>query len=233
MGDWGSIIPEDVREVYVKAGFGKTANWSGNPALVIIDALWSFIGHERVDVLEAIKEYPTACGNYGWDGLDKIAQVLRFFRDMDLPVIYVCADGRMRNLFGATTRTKSPVSPEDKEAFAIPEIITPLAGEPVVYKTKASGFFRTPLDVLLRKSGVDTVLLAGSTTSGCIRASCVDAYSLGFETILLEDAIWDRSFFSHSVSLFELSMKYASVVDVDTACTRLSEASKKRGSVVI
>lgn len=221
LDDWIEVVPEAEREIYASAGFGKSPRWDGAPALVIIDALWSFIGHQPVDVHEAIKEYPTACGLSEWQGVEKISEALKFFRGANFPVVYVCADGRLREIYGATTRTRTPVALNDKDAFAIPDMIAPLPGEAVVYKTKASAFFRTPLDVLLHRAGVDTVMLAGSTTSGCIRASAVDAYSLGFETILLEDAIWDRSQFSHAVSLFDLSMKYASVAAVADACAQL------------
>lgn len=221
MSNWEAVVPESEREIYSLAGFGKSARWDGRPALVVVDALWSFIGHKPVNVLEAIKEYPTACGKPGWDGMDKIAIALEFFRAASLPIVYVCADGSLRDVYGATTRTRKPVSPQDNDAFEIPEMIAPLAGEPIVKKTKASGFFRTPLDVLLRKIDVDTILLSGCTTSGCIRATAVDAHSLGFETVLLEDAIWDRSWFSHAVSLYELSMKYASVATVGDATSQI------------
>ncbi len=223
MVGWEEVIPKSEREIYLKAGFGTSTRWDGKPALVIVDALWSFIGHKPVDVLEAIEEYPTACGKSGWDGLGKIVTALEFFRSSLLPVVYVCADGNLSDLYGATTRTRSTVTLHDRDAFEIPEIIAPRPGEPIIKKTKASGFFRTPLDVLLRKIGVETVLLAGCTTSGCIRASAVDSHSLGFETVLLEDAIWDRSWFSHAVSLFELSMKYATVATVGEAICQIEK----------
>ena len=223
MSRWEDVVPKSDREIYSRAGFGKSANWDGRPALVVVDALWSFIGHKPVDVLEAIKEYPTACGKPGWDGMDKIAIALDYFRAASLPIVYVCADGSFSDLYGPTTRNRKPVSRQDDGAFEIPEIIAPLVGEPIVKKTKASGFFRTPLDILLRRIGVDTVLLSGCTTSGCIRATAVDSHSLGFETVLLEDAVWDRSWFSHAVSLFELSMKYASVVTVGDAISQIEK----------
>lgn len=229
MNSWVDVVPQSEREIYAKAGFGKSPRWDGKPALLIIDALWSFIGHQPVHVLEAINEYPTACGKSGWDGLSKIADALSFFRSANHLVVYVCADGRLRDIYGATTRTRTPAALDDKDAFAIPDMIAPLPGEAVVYKTKASAFFRTPLDVLLHKAGVDTLLIAGSTTSGCIRSSAVDAYSMGFETILLEDAIWDRSQFSHAVSLFDLSMKYASVTSVSDACSQLGKNHSEDG----
>jgi maleamate amidohydrolase len=223
MAVWDGVIPDHDLMVYEQAGFSRQPRWDGTPALLIVDALWAFIGHQPVDVLEAIREYPTACGKVGWDGLERIAEVLRFFREAGLPVVYVCADGGLKSLYGATTRTRRVGGAEDPSAYEIPEQIKPAPGEAVVTKTKASGFFRTSLDVLLWRHKVDTVLIAGSTTCGCIRATTVDAHSLGFETVVLQDAVWDRSQFSHAVSLFELSMKYAAVTTVDEAVAALGK----------
>lgn len=225
MSVWKDVIPAADKEIYQRAGFGNEPKWGGKPALLIIDALWSFVGHKPVGVLEAIEEYPTACGKPGWDGLEKIAEMLGYFRATGLPVIYVCADGKLGEIYGTTTHSRKEADPSDIDAFSIPEIIAPIDGEPVIIKSKASAFFRTSLDILLYKAGVDMVLIAGSTTSGCIRASAVDAFSSGFETILLEDAVWDRSVFSHSVSLFELSQKYAGVATVNEAIAKLAAYS--------
>lgn len=221
MAIWDAVIPAVDREIYAKAGFGRPPEWKGIPALVIVDALWAFIGHKRVEVLEAIDEYPTAAGKAGWDGLERIADLLDFFRRNRLPVVYVCATGDKES--GSTTRHhQEHDATATGDAYEIPDLIAPQAGEPVLTKSKASAFFRTPLDVLLRKLAVDMVLLAGSTTCGCIRATAVDAHSLGFETVVLADAVWDRSPFSHAVSLFELHMKYASVLSSDDACAGLA-----------
>ncbi|HEY1704430.1 MAG TPA: isochorismatase family protein [Trebonia sp.] len=228
MAAWDGIIPEADLAIYERAGFSRQPSWEGRPTLLIVDALWGFIGHQPVDVLEAIKEYPTACGQAGWDGMARIAAAIAFFREAGLPVIYVCADGAGKSLYGATTRTRrgegaADPTAADPSAYGIPEQIAPEAGEAVVMKTKASGFFRTSLDVLLWRNKIDTVLIAGATTCGCVRATTVDAHSLGFETIVLQDAVWDRSPFSHAVSLFELSMKYAAVTTVEEAVAALGQ----------
>lgn len=224
MPAWDGVIPAHDRLIYEQAGFAREPQWDGSPALLIVDALWAFIGHQPVDVLEAIKEYPTACGKAGWDGMEHIAEALRFFREAGLPVVYVCADSKLRPAYGTTTRTQRAASAAaDPSADEIPAQIAPMPGEPLVPKTKASGFFRTALDVLLWRRGIDTVLIAGSTTCGCIRATTVDAHSLGFETIVLEDAVWDRSPFSHAVALFELSVKYAAVATVGEATAELGK----------
>ncbi|GMA59675.1 isochorismatase family protein [Alicyclobacillus fastidiosus] len=210
---WEEIISEQDRVVYEKAQFGHRAQWGQKPCLLIIDVIWSFIGSKPVDTLEAIDEYPTACGRVGWNAMVSIKRALGMFRDIGLPVVYVTPDRSTVQLFGATKR-KTLGTRDDKE-FNIPEQIAPLKGEPVVLKTRASAFFRTSLDVLLRTWGIDTVVIAGSTTSGCIRSSATDSHSSGFSTFLLEDGCFDRSQFSHCVSLFEINMKYATVIAID------------------
>lgn len=222
MAVWDGLIPERDLEIYRRAGFSRQPVWDGSPALLIVDALWGFIGHRRVDVLDAISEYPTACGEAGWDGLERTEEVLRFFREAELPVVHVCGSAGTDSIYGATTRAERTRGTGTGK-YEIPEQIQPVPGEPVVFKSKASGFFRTALDVLLHKRKVDTVLIAGSTTCGCVRATAVDAHSNGFETIVLSDAVWDRSPFSHAVSLFEMSMKYASAVPVDEAIAELGK----------
>lgn len=233
MAVWDGVVPEADRVIYERAGFAREARWDGRAALLVVDALWAFIGHEPVDVLEAIEEYPTACGKAGWDGMERIAQALEAFRSARLPVAYVCANGNVDDLYGPTTRSRKSASGSGRDDwYQIPDRIAPRPGEPVMFKPKASAFFRTSLDVVLWRLKVDTVVIAGSTTCGCVRASAVDAHSLGFETLVLEDAVWDRSAFSHAVSLFELNMKYAAVVSVDEACAQIAKRAVAGGPLL-
>jgi maleamate amidohydrolase len=210
---WERMIPEQDRAIYEKAQFGGKSQWGNIPCLLIVDVMWSFVGSKPVDVLDAIEEYPTACGKAGWDAMVQIERALAVFRDLALPVVHVRSDPNTDNLFGVTVRKSERRL--NAKAYEFPEQVSPHEGEPVIVKTRASSFFRTPLDVLLRKAGMDTLVIAGSTTSGCVRATCIDAHSSGFNCFLLEEGCFDRSLVSHAVSLFELNMKYATVLSVD------------------
>lgn len=222
MAIWDGIVPPAEQEIYQAAGFGARTPLGHRPALVIVDVLWAFVG-PRSETKEAIQEYSTACGRVGWDAMERIRWLMDRFRGSDLPVVHVRADGSRGGVNGYTTKSRR--TPQDERAYSFPEPVAPLPGELVVTKSRASGFFRTPLDVYLRRLGVDTVLIAGSTTSGCIRATVVDAHSLGFCTVVLEDGVFDRSWFSHAVSLFELQMKYAQVLTVESCWQQISEAT--------
>jgi nicotinamidase-related amidase len=84
----------------------------------------------------------------------------------------------------------------------------------VLAKTKTSGFFQTPLAAHLVREHVDTAVVCGVSTSGCVRATAVDAFSHGFATFVIDDCCFDRSWFAHCANLFDLQAKYASVVSL-------------------
>ncbi len=94
----------------------------------------------------------------------------------------------------------------------VDERIRPLPGERVIVKKYASAFFGTDLDLDLRSLGVDTVIMAGCTTSGCIRASAIDSLQYGYHTIVVREAVGDRAAGPHEANLFDIDAKYADVV---------------------
>jgi len=106
----------------------------------------------------------------------------------------------------------------------IPDMIGPRPGELVIQKTKPSGFFGTPLASYLIGLGVDTVLVTGTTTSGCVRATVIDAFSHNFRTLVVEEAVFDRGELSHKINLFDMHSKYADVISMEEAKRYLRSA---------
>jgi hypothetical protein len=98
----------------------------------------------------------------------------------------------------------------------------------VLEKTKASAFFQTPLSAYLIKQGVDTAVVCGVSTSGCVRASAVDAFSHGFITIVVDDCCFDRSHFAHCANLFDLQAKYAAVLSLEELRDILTPVAAER-----
>ena len=88
----------------------------------------------------------------------------------------------------------------------------PLEGEHVIYKSAASAFFETRLRTFLQALGVRSLVVIGESTSGCVRASVVDAYSSGFNVLVPFDAVFDRNEISHAVNLYDMGLKYAGIV---------------------
>lgn len=112
----------------------------------------------------------------------------------------------------ATNRRSGETPPE---LYAIRPEFAPQPGDVVIFKQRASAFFGTPLIAHLAQLGVDTVIIFGESTSGCVRASTVDGYSNGYHMVMAEECCFDRSEISHKVNLFDLHHKYADVMKVD------------------
>lgn len=211
--DWMRVVPETERALYLQSGFGERQPFGERPALIVIDVTLSFTGSRPQPVADAIREFPTACGEVAWEALPRIAQLLQLFRDRSWPVVFTRNDS-LDQVFagGATKRVRSRPSPPEGQKF--PPGIDPLESEWVLEKAKASCFFATPLNSYLQMRKVDTVVVCGVSTSGCVRASVVDACSHGYTTYLVDDCCFDRSHFAHCANLFDISAKYASVVSL-------------------
>jgi hypothetical protein len=110
---------------------------------------------------------------------------------------------------------------EADDTYAIKAELGPAPGDLVIYKERASAFFGTPLIAHLQKSRIDSLIICGETTSGCVRASTVDAYSYGFHAVVAEECTYDRSLISHKVNLFDLHHKYADVMHVEEVLAHL------------
>ena len=127
----------------------------------------------------------------------------------------------------STNRTKLA---ETDDLYAIQPELAPENGELVIYKERASAFFGTPLVTHLRRIGAESLIILGESTSGCVRASTVDAYSFGFHNTLVEECTYDRSMLSHKVNLFDLHHKYADVMHVEEVVEHLAGLVKNKKS---
>jgi len=209
---WMDMIPEVDLATYRRGGFMGALPAGARPALIVIDCTWSFCGSQGASLEQAMAEFPTACGPAAWDALPRIAQLVGMFRERSLPVVFT--HSAIENTPFTGKATKSPPRPTLAHAEEFPDIVTPRPDEWVLGKTKASAFFGTPLQVFLTRSGIDTLVLCGVSTSGCVRASVVDAFSHGFATVVVDDCCFDRSSFAHAANLFDIQAKYAAVVSL-------------------
>lgn len=234
MRRWEEIFTEADRNLLEKIGFGQKQAYGSNPALLIIDVTMAFLGSTRQPVLQSVKEYGTSCGEAGWIALDSIQKLLEICRANDIPVIFTVIDTTSCQLCGISAiKRKSTLAELEEQANKIADSITPLSTELVIRKTRASAFFRTPLDVCLQTMGVDSLLVAGTSTSGCVRASVVDAFSHGYKCFVIEECTFDRFELSHLVNLFDMNAKYADVISLEKARKYIIEVGQsKKGSLL-
>ena len=213
---WDSIITDRDRAVLAASGMGRRGGLGSRPCLAVVDVTYAFTGDRPEPILESIKRYPQSCGELAWETLPRIAELIAIMRRRGVPVVYTRQAPRTDAVTaGAWSRKNSRVvAPVAREAdlMRIPDIIAPAAGELVIDKDKPSAFFGTTLVSHLHAIGADSLVIAGTSTSGCVRASAVDAFSYNYPTVVVEDCCFDRSLTSHAVALFDLHSRYADVV---------------------
>ncbi|SLN63985.1 Maleamate amidohydrolase [Roseivivax jejudonensis] len=216
---WEAFLTDADRRVREVAGYGADGPRPARPVLLVIDMTYDFCGPEGADAVSAARAVRTACGPAAWAAVPRIAQLIAAARAAGVPVIYTRRDAARL----AARRTKTARGAEDDPAGN--EIVAPLApapGDVVLGKSKPSAFWATDLDDRLAALGADGVIVAGCTSSGCVRATAVDAYNRDLPCLVVADAVFDRFESSHALALFDLQAKYADLVDTGAAVALLS-----------
>ena len=216
-GVWDDVLtPRDklVLENREKMDRGVRARGFGTrPVLLIIDVNVAFVGDDpKEDIVESTKRYPKSSGVEGWQAVYQTASLLEVARESEVPVIY-STSGLLESSKGSRHGKAVQIS----EGSRIVKEIAPTEDDIVIYKSAASVFFGTSLIQHLRTLDIDTVLCCGSTTSGCVRATVVDASAYHFKVGVIEDCTFDRFQSSHKINLFDMNVKYADVVSVEKA----------------
>ena len=214
MKPWDGIISEEEQRAYHAAGFGRPSSIGQRPALLIIDVQYRTIGTSPKPFWESIKEYPTSCGEIGWNAMRKIAVLLAEFRRNKWPVLYPHVAPKNKATDSGRLAEKVPAIMDIPErGYQFPPEIAPREGDVLLPKKHPSAFFATPLVSHLIDLGADTLVVTGCTTSGCVRGSVVDAFAYNFKVVVPHDAVYDRSATSHAVNLFDMASKYADVAN--------------------
>ena len=212
MQPWDGIISEDEQNAYNAAGFGRPSGIGTRPALLIIDVQYRTIGTTPKPFWESIKEFPTSCGEIGWNAMRNIVPLLAEFRRNNWPVLYPHVSPKNSATDGGRLAQKVPaIMTISQKGYEFPPAIAPRDGDVVIPKKHPSAFFATPLVSHLIDLGVDTLVVTGCTTSGCVRGSVVDAFAYNFRVLVPSDCVYDRSATSHAVNLFDMASKYADV----------------------
>lgn len=227
MAIWDDVIPPFEREIYDVGGWGKRMGFGRRPAVLVVDVNYDFVGERPEPIRESIKHWRYSCGEMAWKSMTAISTLLAAARARGVSVIYTTADHRADLLdYGRDRdknfRTGEATSVAGAKGPEIPTEIAPLPADIVISKKKASAFFGTPLASYLIDLGVDTLLVTGVSTSGCVRASVVDGHAYSFRMCVVEEGTFDRSVVAHKVNLFDMHMKYGDVVSLNEACRYLT-----------
>ncbi len=214
---WRSAATEQDIAAFGKAGFGQRAGFGRKPAVLVIDATRGYID----------PKYARGGGDYPASAVANIAVLLGAARKAGVPVIFFKPGIRTRLAAGGRARKSStvvdPKALNDPAAQQWPDEIAPLQSEAIIEKTKSSAFFETPLRSMLTFLEVDTVILTGLSTSGCIQAAALDASSCNLHVVVPEECVGDRAPTFHHYALFNIDMRYGDVMPLAQVLTHLDK----------
>jgi maleamate amidohydrolase len=226
---WKDVVDPSVLRIYT--AYERKIYVGENPALLAIDLYnLAYDGGPR-PVEEVVKSYPSSCGVNAWNAIPATRRLFEAARRAAIPIIYTTTESRSEANVSkayATARQKTRLSPD---SWQIKADFAPKPGDLIIYKQRASAFFGTPLTAQLNQMGVKSLIVCGESTSGCVRASVVDAYSHAIHVTIAEECVFDRSMLSHKVNLFDMHHKYGDVMRVDDIIEHLQTRNSLKQAV--
>lgn len=214
---WKDLVSAETLHLY--RHYKREVKVGPRPALLLID-LYNLVyaGGPR-PIAEIADAHPSTCGIEAWTAIEPTQRLIAEARRCGVPVFY--STGAPRAAVAATLRSGPAAAAGD---FAIHEAFAPQPQDTLIVKERASAFFGTLLTVELTRRGIQSLIVAGETTSGCVRASVVDAYSHGYHVSIAEECCFDRSPLSHKINLFDMHHKYADVMATAEIISHLAAA---------
>jgi nicotinamidase-related amidase len=225
---WKDVISPEVLDVY--ACYKRKTFVGPNAALLAIDLYEVVYRGGAQPPHKLAKTHPNSCGEYAHAAIEPTQRLFAAARAAGLPVFYSTGDTRTEsrpNFVTATKRVRPAVDPAD---YVIRPEFKPQQGDVVITKQRASVFYGTPLMAHLTQLGIQTLIVCGESTSGCVRATAVDAYSNGFHVVLVEECCFDRSELSHKVNLFDMHHKYTDVMHLNEVIAHLDGRKVRKAS---
>jgi maleamate amidohydrolase len=203
-------------DIFKHQNFGNRIGFGRKAALVIVDFTVGF-------------NDPNLFGGGNIDpAVKRTVGLLEAFRRAKLPVAYTrvvyADDGSDAGVFTKKAPRLATLTETAPSGQVVPEL-TPRSGEYMVRKTQASAFFGTGFGAWLTQNAVDTLVITGCTTSGCVRATVVDACGYNFRPIVVTDCVGDRAMGPHEANLFDMGQKYADLMSRDEVIAALGAAA--------
>ena len=212
---WRDIVSDEILKVYEP--YHRELFVGERPALLAIDLYNLVYKGGAKEPHEIMAENPSTCGRFAWEAIEPTKRLFAAARNAGIPVLYTTAP-TTSDVVATNRQAGLGDSDEDYEIF---EAFAPQEGDILIVKERASAFYGTPILPELNRLGVSSLIVCGESTSGCVRASAVDAYSAGYHVCIAEECVFDRSLLSHKVNLFDLHHKYADVLGVEDIVTHL------------
>ena len=222
---WKDVFDPDALEIY--QAYKRELFVGARPAVLAIDLYKSAYRGGNRPAVEVNRQFPGSCGENAWRAVKPTQDLFAAARKAGVPIIFTTRHVDTRGVQSTNRRLHKLAD----DSYDLQEEVGAEPNELIIYKERASAFFGTSLIAHLRKLGIESLIICGESTSGCVRASTVDAYSYGFHSVVVEECTYDRSMLNHKVNLFDLHHKYADVMhvaDVIAHLNSLAPGERKR-----
>jgi maleamate amidohydrolase len=224
---WKDVVPESDQKLY--SGWRRETFVGSRPALLAIDLYDLVYRGGPLPPSEINDRYPNTCGVFAHRAIAPTKKLIAAARRAGIPIFFCTQETRPNNRpRGAVSTRRTIAVPED--GYAIYREFTVEPDNILITKQRASIFQGTPLFSHLSLLGVQSLIVCGESTSGCVRASVVDGYSSGFHVSVVEECTYDRAELTHKVNLFDMHHKYADVMHIDEVLTHLESLSLPRAA---
>jgi maleamate amidohydrolase len=220
MAIWDDVVPEADRAKYGKYTQLANVGMGLRPVIVVVDMTASFID----------ERYSTGCGEPARKAVIATGRLLQKARALGIPRVFTVWDPGLLPQEIGFWKCQRPYAVDGNtgdlpDPLSLPHELGARSDEPVLLRGKPSAFFGTNLAGILAFHQADTVVVAGISTSGCVRATVVDAFSLNYRVTVPEECVADRVIVPHKVNLFDMQMKYADVLTLDRVISLLEGVS--------
>jgi maleamate amidohydrolase len=216
-------MSDETREIYERARLGQSVTLGARPAVLVVDFSRGFTDPESTMGSELTRE------------VEATNRLLAAAREREIPVIFTTIGFEPNMKDGSLWLEKAPGLGEliiGSKWVEIDPRLERRDEETVILKKGASAFFGTNLPSILVSQGVDTIVMCGATTSGCIRATAVDLLQYGYPTLVPRECVGDRAQAPHEANLVDIQAKYADVVSIEDALAYIESVSLKSGASV-
>lgn len=224
---WKDVVPQKDIDTY--ASFARETYIGENPAMLCID-LYNLVykGPPDKEPHQLDAEFPNSCGRFAHESIEPTEKLFAATRAAGLPIFYVTAQFNPHRVQSTRRREAIKTTAHDCE---IHDAFAPQPEDVVFRKERPSAFFGTPLIAHLNERNIDSLIVCGESTSGCVRASVLEAHMSGFHVSVVEECVFDRAELIHKVNLFDMHHKYADVMKLDEVVQHLDSITEKAAKV--
>jgi maleamate amidohydrolase len=225
---WKDVVPESDLKLYSR--WRRETFVGARPALLAIDLYDLVYRGGALPPAEINDRNPNTCGVFAHRAVAPTKQLLAAARRANIPIFFCTQETRPNNRPPGAHSTRRTGEAFGADAYAIYREFAVEPGDILICKQRASIFAGTPLSSHLALLGVQSLIVCGESTSGCVRASVVDGYSSGYHVTVVEECTYDRAELTHKVNLFDMHHKYADVMHIDEVLAHLDSLSLARAA---